>query len=69
MSEKKSFIKSFVKEVVVTGDEALLKYTIPLTSKGETEERLGVPRIVHFGGPYVTFAKPDMGTLFEVYIR
>jgi len=32
IAERESFIKSFVKEVVVTGDKAELKYTIPLSS-------------------------------------
>jgi hypothetical protein len=50
IAERKSFIKSFVKEVVVTGDKAELKYTIPLLKEGPLEESLGVPHIVRFGG-------------------
>ena len=30
LTERKSFIRSFVKEVKVTGDEVLLTYTMPL---------------------------------------
>ena len=50
IAERKSFIKSFVKEVVVTGDKAELKYTIPLSSDGPLAEDLEVPHIVRFGG-------------------
>jgi len=32
MAERKSFVKSFVKEVRVTGNEVLLSYNIPLLS-------------------------------------
>jgi len=51
IAERKSFIRSFVKEVVVTGDKAELKYTIPLSNEGPMEESLGVPHIVRYGGP------------------
>jgi hypothetical protein len=50
MAERKSFIKSFVKEVVVTGNKAELKYTIPLSKDGPLAEDLEVPHIVRFGG-------------------
>ena len=51
ITERKAFIKSFVKEVVVTDDKAELKYTIPLSKDGPLEESLGIPHIVRFGGP------------------
>ena len=57
ITERKSFIKSFVKEVVVTGNNAMLKYTIPLSKEGLREENLGVPHIVHFGGAKVTIGR------------
>lgn len=50
LAERKSFIKSFVKEIAVTGDEAVLTYTIPLTAENLKEEKLGVPHIVRSGG-------------------
>ncbi len=50
LAEKKSFVRSFVKEVKVTGDEVLLTYTIPMLPKGITEEKLPVLSIVHDGG-------------------
>ena len=51
ITERKSFIRSFVKEIEVTGDKVLLKYTIPMTTGGLTEESLAVPHIVRYGGP------------------
>jgi site-specific DNA recombinase len=50
--ERKSFIRSFVKDIKVTGNEVLLTYTIPMLPKGLTEERLPVLCIVHDGGQY-----------------
>jgi site-specific DNA recombinase len=50
LAERKTFIRSFVKEVKVTGDEVLLTYTIPMLPKGITEEKLPVLSIVHNGG-------------------
>jgi site-specific DNA recombinase len=48
--ERRSFIRSFVKEVKVTGDEVLLTYTMPLPPEGISEERIGVLYSVHHGG-------------------
>jgi len=50
LAERKSFVRSFVKEVKVTGDEVLLTYTIPMLPEGMTEEKLPVLSIVHDGG-------------------
>ena len=48
-AERKTFIRSFVKEVKVTGDEVLLTYTIPMLPRRVTEEKLPVLPIVHLG--------------------
>jgi len=61
LAERKSFVRSFVKEVKVTGDEVLMTYTIPMLPKGITEEKLPVLSIVHYGGPWGTV--PEL--LFE----
>ena len=42
LAERKSFIRSFVKEVRVTGNEVLLTYTIPLPPTGISQETTGV---------------------------
>ena len=54
LAERKSFVRSFVKEVKVTGDEVLLTYTIPMLPGGMTEEKLPVLSIGHYGGRYWT---------------
>ena len=57
LAERKSFVRSFVKEVNVTGDEVLVKYTIPMMPKGMLEEKLSVLSIGHDGGPSCTKGK------------
>ena len=54
LTERKSFIKSFIREVRVTGTEVLLSYTIPLSAGSTSQETLVVPPIVHSGGRYWT---------------
>jgi DNA repair exonuclease SbcCD ATPase subunit len=49
LTERKTFIKSFVKEVVVASDEAVIRYTMPLPPSQVEEEP--VLCIVHDGGP------------------
>jgi len=50
LTERKSFIRSFVREVKVTSDEVLLTYTMPLPPEGVSEEKVGVLSSVHYGG-------------------
>ncbi len=50
LQERKSFIRSFVKEVKVTGDDVLLAYTMPLPPEGISEEKVGVLYSVRYGG-------------------
>lgn len=54
LAERKSFIKSFVREVRVTGTEVLLTYNIPLSASSSSQDTLVVPPIVHDGGRYWT---------------
>jgi len=49
LAERKTFIRSFVKEVRVTDTEAELFYTIPLPPEGITQERAEVLPIVQHG--------------------
>jgi hypothetical protein len=55
--EKKSFVKSFVKEMKATGDEVLVTYTLPLLPKGVSEEKLSVLPSVNHGGRSCTVAR------------
>lgn len=50
LAEKKSFVKSFVREVKVTGSEVTVNYTMPLLAGTVSEELAPVPHIVHNGG-------------------
>jgi site-specific DNA recombinase len=72
LTERKAFIKSFIKEVKVTGDEVLLTYTMPLPPQGISEEKVGVLGIVPLSGaggirtPYLcdanaTFSRVNYG--------
>ncbi len=66
LTERRAFIRSFVKEVKVTGDEALLTYTMPLPPEGITNEKAGVLPTVQYGGPSDPIAQPQIKTFFEV---
>jgi DNA invertase Pin-like site-specific DNA recombinase/exonuclease VII small subunit len=50
LSERRAFVRSFVKEVKVTGDEVLLTYTMPLLPRGTSEEKVGVLSTVQHSG-------------------
>ena len=52
MSEQKTFIRSFVKDIHVANGEALLRYTIPLPPEGILHEKAGVLSTVQFGSAY-----------------
>lgn len=54
ITERKSFIKSFVREVRVTGSEVSLSYIPPLFAGMTSRETFLVPPIVHDGGRYWT---------------
>ncbi len=48
LTEKRAFVRSFVKDIQVIGDEAVLHYKAPLN--GLIEEKMGVLPIVQYGG-------------------
>jgi len=48
--ERRSFIKSFVKDVEITGNQVLLTYTIPMQPHKIKGELIDVPLIGHYGG-------------------
>ena len=50
LSDRRAFIRSFVKEIIVTQQEIQLNYTLPLLPDGLTEERMGVLPIVRHSG-------------------
>jgi site-specific DNA recombinase len=54
LTERRVFIKSFVKEIKVMGDEGRIKYTFPIPPDNHEEEGLGVLPTVRYGGRYRT---------------
>jgi site-specific DNA recombinase len=54
LTERRAFIRSFVREVKVTGDEAVLTYSIPLLPEKVAIEKEGVLPTVQYGGRYKT---------------
>jgi len=52
LAERRAFIRSFVKEIRVTGDEVIITYTMPLISNGSSVDKIGVLPIVQHGRPY-----------------
>jgi site-specific DNA recombinase len=54
LAERRAFIRSFVKEVRVTGAEAILSYSIPLLPEKVTITKEGVLPTVQYSGRYWT---------------
>jgi site-specific DNA recombinase len=50
LPERRAFIRSFIKEVKVVGDDVVLTYTMPLPPTGLSEEKAGVLSTVHYSG-------------------
>ena len=50
LTERRSFIKSFVKEIKVMGNEGRISYTFPIPPDNHEEEDLGVLPTVRYGG-------------------
>lgn len=51
LAERRAFIRRFIKEVRMTGDEVVLTYTMPLISSGLSVDKIGVLPIVQHGSP------------------
>jgi len=57
LTHKKASIRTFVKEIKVTGNDAVLTYTAPLPPQGLTEEKLRVLSSVQYGGAVWTVSE------------
>tara|TARA_B100002003_G_scaffold44823_1_gene40150 strand:- start:508 stop:1707 length:1200 start_codon:yes stop_codon:yes gene_type:complete len=53
-AERRTFIRGFVKEVKVTGNEVVLSYTMPILPDNMTMDEDGVLHTVQYGGRYWT---------------
>jgi len=56
LAERRSFIRSFVRSIKVTGDDAKLNYTMP-APESLSEEKAGVLYSVRYGGDGVTIGR------------
>ena len=54
LPERKTFIKSFVKEIKIIGSDGRIRYTFPIPPDSHEEEGLGVLPTVQYGGRYRT---------------
>ena len=54
LTDRRAFIRSFVKEIAVSKQEMRLSYTLPLLPDGLTEESVGVLSFEQYGGRYKT---------------
>ena len=50
LTDRRAFIRSFVKEIIVSEQEIRIIYTLPLLPDGLEEESVGVLPIVRYGG-------------------
>jgi len=59
--EQKTFLKGFIKNIVVGSNDMTIKYTLPMGPTGATEEVIGVLPFIRHGEPSVmkgrTFSK------------
>jgi len=62
LTDRRSFVKSFVKEVKVTGNEVLLTYTAPLPPDMVLQEGMTVIDTVQHGGPFRSPTAPLLQT-------
>ncbi len=53
LPERRAFVKSFIKDVTITGHEGRIRYALPLPSDNISEEKVVLP-IVQYSGQYRT---------------
>jgi hypothetical protein len=49
--------RNLIKEVIVNGDEVLLRNPMPISPKGNTEEKVLVLSFEYDGGPYCSISR------------
>jgi hypothetical protein len=54
-TERKAFLRSFVKRIEISKGQVTVNYTLPLPPDGRVTESVGVLPIVTFGGSKMTF--------------
>ena len=53
-TERKAFLRSFVKRIVVDQEEVTVHYKLPLPPDGKSKDKIAVLPIDTFGGPFGT---------------
>jgi hypothetical protein len=66
--ERRSFIRSFVRELKVTRYAVVLNYTMPLLSEEASTEEIRVLFTVQHGRPSISIAQPKIKNFFELSI-
>ena len=66
LTERRAFIRSFIREITVTGNEASLKYSMPHLPDKVIVGKEGVLPTVQYGGPSDPIAQPKIKTFFEL---
>lgn len=65
LAERRAFIRSFVKEVRVTGNDAVLTYTLPVPPQDFSIGNNEVPLTVRYGGPVGTIPRTETVSCLE----
>ena len=66
-TQSKTFLRSFVKKLIINGDKAKIHYRLPMLTDGDSVQPIGVLPIDPLGGPDRTFAK-QVESFFELSI-
>ena len=48
--QSKTFLRSFVKKIIISGDKAKIQYHLPMPPDGKRTQEVGVLPIEHVGG-------------------
>jgi len=57
VAQRKAFLRSFVKKIVVDKERVRLYYNLPVPPDGKKMETVGVLDTVHYGGDRVTIGR------------
>jgi hypothetical protein len=67
-TDRKAFLRSFIKKIVVEREQVTVTYKLPQKTIGRVQEINEVLPIDTYGGPKGYFAKPNVETFFDLTI-
>ena len=67
-TDRKAFLRSFIKKIVVYGERVVVTYKLPQRTPGVSNEIEEVLPIDNVGGPKGYFVKPNVETFFDLTI-